>query len=438
MRMGHSRDLGRIQRFAAVGVLAARIYLGYKAISVRERYLGLRAAEVKRSAYHRRSAAQAYRLAVKLKGLMIKAGQIIASRADLVPEEYVLVLSRLLDEVPPKPYPVMERMLVEELKRPVNEVFAEFDRQPIAAASLAQVHKARLKDGRLVAVKIQYPGIWDIVQTDLRTLRFLLSLATRMERGLNFRPIQDELSDSIPKELDFINEGRNMEAIAANFAGRPNIIVPEVIWKHTTRRVLTMEFLDGIKITDVAAMEAAGIDVQAVAQLVIDTFCEQIFLHGIFHADPHPGNLFVQPGPRLVLLDFGQCRRLSDPFRLGFAHLAEAILNGNPGEIPAAFRALGFQTRDADPAPLLLLGKAFLGVTTPGRSYVDPELFAQANARLSRALRANPLIHLPQEFVFIMRVLGLLSGLGKRLDSRVNLITTMLPFARTALEKQSA
>jgi len=433
-----TRYQGRLERFAAVSVLAARVYLGYKAIGVRERYLGLRDGEAKRSAHHRRCALQAYRLAVNLQGLMIKIGQIIASRADLIPEEYIVVLSRLLDEVPPKPYRVMERVLVQELKRPVEEVFAEFDREPIAAASLAQVHKARLKDGRLVAVKIQYPGVREIVQTDLRSIRFLLSLATRLERGLNFAPIMDELSESIPKELDFVNEGCNAEAIAANFAHRSDVIVPDIIWDYSTPRVLTMEFLDGIRIIDVAGMEAADIDVQAVAQLVIDVYCEQMFLHGIFHADPHPGNLFVQPGPNLVLLDFGQCRRVPDWFRLGFARLAEAVLGGHQSEVPDAFRALGFSTRDGDPTPLLLLGKAFLGITAPGRPYVDPELFAQINARLSRAVRANPLIDLPQEFVFIMRVLGLLSGLGKRLDSRVDLVSTMLPFARTALEKQSA
>ncbi len=429
---------GRLQRFLAVGTLAARIYLGYKLIAFQERFLGRRDAEAKRSAYHDRCAQQVYRLAVKLQGLMIKAGQIIASRADLIPEEYVPVLSRLLDEVPPKPYPVMERVLVRELKRPVNEVFAEFDREPIAAASLAQVHKARLKDGRLVAVKIQYPGIWDVVQTDLRSIHFLMSLLTRMERGLNYTPIMDELSESIPKELDFINEGRNAEAIAANFADSPNIIVPDIIWDYTTRRVLTMEFLDGIKITDVAGMEAAGIDVQAVAQLVVDTYCEQMFLHPMFHADPHPGNLFVLPGPQLILLDFGQCRRLSEDFRQGFARLAEAILTHRSEEMVEAFRALGFRTRNEDPTPLLLFGQAFMGITVPGRAYADPDLFAQINARLSRALRANPLVQIPQEFVFLMRVLGLLSGLGKRLDSRVDLARTMLPYARATLEKQSA
>ncbi|MEE8347806.1 MAG: ABC1 kinase family protein [Dehalococcoidia bacterium] len=427
----------RLRRFLAVSSLAGRIYLGYKAITVRERRLNLPAdeAESRRRDHHAWSAQEIYNLAVRQQGLLIKFGQIIGSRPDLIPDEYVSALSRLQDQVPARPFPVIERQVVRELRRPLNDVFAQFDREPIASASLAQVHRATLKDGRTVAVKVQYPGIWDIVRTDLDSIRLLLRILAVLERNLDFGPIIEEVCRNVPLELDFINEGHNAELIAANFGSRQDIIVPRIHWEYTTRRVLVMELLEGIKITDVDSLEGAGIDLQAVSQLVTDAYCEQLFLHGVFHADPHPGNLFVRPGPQLVMLDFGLCRKLDDQFRLGYAKLVNAMVTGNAGEMVQAFRDLGFRAKNADdPLPFLAMGRAFLESSQPGRGYADPDLVAEANARMARAIRANPIVEIPREFLLIMRVTGLLSGLGKRLDSRVDMLATLLPYTRAALE----
>ena len=427
----------RAQRFLAVAWLAAGIYSGYKAIAFRQRYLGLDDGQALRSAHHTWCARQIYRTAVRLEGLFIKFGQILGSRPDLIPEEYIVVLSRLQDQVPPKPFPIMEGVLVAELGRPVEAIFAELERRPIASASLAQVHRGRLHDGRTVAVKIQYPGIEEIVRSDLGSIGFLLRVLNRLEGYLNFAPLIEELRQNVPLELDFINEGRNAEAIARNFDGRQEIVVPKIMWEYTTRRVLTMELLDGIKITDIAALREAGIDVQAVAQLVTDAYCEQIFLHGVFHADPHPGNLLVLPGPRLILLDFGLCRRLADQSRSGYARLTKAVLRHEGGEMVEAFRALGFRTHSQDPASFLALGRAFIDSAMPGRAYTAPQLVAQVNARLARALRANPIVDMPRDFLLLLRVMGLLSGLGKHLDSRVDLLNTLLPYTEAAGDPSS-
>jgi len=427
----------RLRRFVAVSTLAGRIYLGYKAITVRQRRFNLsdEDAAARRRAHHAWSARQIYDLAVRQQGLLIKFGQIVGSRPDLIPDEYVDALSRLQDRVPPRPFPVIERQVSRELGRPLADVFSAFEPEPIAAASLAQVHRATLKDGRTVAVKVQYPGIWDVVQTDLDSIRFLLRILAALERNLDFGPIIQEVMRNIPLELDFINEGHNAELIAANFGSRSDIIVPRIYWEYTTRRVLVMEFLEGIKITDVAALQDAGIDLQAVSQLVTDAYCEQLFLHGMFHADPHPGNLFVRPGPQLVMLDFGLCRKLDDQFRLGYAKLVNAMITANAPEMVAAFRDLGFRTKRAeDPTPYLMIGRAFMESSQPGRAYADPDLVAEANARMGRAIRANPLVEIPREFLLIMRVTGLLSGLGKHLESRVDVLATLLPYTKAALE----
>ncbi|MDO8614355.1 MAG: AarF/UbiB family protein [Dehalococcoidia bacterium] len=429
------RATDRLDRFLSVGTLAARMYLGYKAISLAEKRLHIEDGERRRRRHHRWSAQRFYDVAVSRQGLLIKLGQIIGSRPDLIPDEYIEVLSRLQDRVPPKPFPVIKRAIERRLERPLADVFTEFDETPIASASLAQVHRARLQDGRDVAVKVQYPGIQAIVENDLRNIRFLLRLLAVFERNLDFTPIIQEISQNVPMELDFINEGHNAEQIAKNFAGRDDIIVPTICWEYSSRRLLVMQYVDGVKITDLEGMQRAGIDPQAVAQLVTDVYCEQLFLHGMFHADPHPGNLFVLPGPRLVMLDFGLCRQYDDKFRLGYARLVESLLTWNVAEMVQAYQDLGVKVRRAgDPTTYLELGRAFMQTSAPGKAYADPDLVAEANQRMARAIRANPIVEIPRELLLIMRVTGLLSGLGKRLDSRVDVINTLLPYTRAALE----
>jgi predicted unusual protein kinase regulating ubiquinone biosynthesis (AarF/ABC1/UbiB family) len=431
----------RASRWIGVTSLAARVYLGYKSITLREKRLGLKDAAAKRSRHHSWSAQRIYETAVRRQGLLIKFGQAIGSRPDLIPDEYIDVLSRLQDQVPSRPFPVIKRAVEGELGRTLEDVFETFEEKPIASASLAQVHRATLKDGRVVAVKVQYPGIEEIVHNDLANIRFLLRILSKFERNLDFGPIIEEISQTAPQELDFINEGHNAELISSNFGGREDIIVPRIYWEYSTRRVLTMEFLDGIKITDLATMERRGIDLQAVAQLVVDAYCDQLYLHGMFHADPHPGNLFVRPpareggGPVLIMLDFGLCRKIDDKFRLGYAHMVRAMLTGNWPEMVQGFMDLGVRVKNPNDAGTLLeLGKAFMDTSKPGHAYADPDLVEEVNKRLNKAIRANPIVEIPREFLLIGRMTGLLSGLGKHLDSRVDVPATILPYANAALE----
>ena len=454
------RMTDRASRFFATSALAARVYLGYKAIALAEKRLGLKDAVERRSRHHTASARRLYDLAVRRQGLLIKFGQIVGSRPDLIPDEYIAVLSRLQDRVPPRPFAVIKRRIERQPfmeGRPLADVFAEFDEQPIAAASLAQVHRARLHDGREVAVKVQYPGIESIVENDLRNIRFLLRVLAKFERNLDFSPLIEEISLNVPLELDFINEGHNAEIIARNFGSgilgrapalgedgggrgwapveRGDVIVPRIVWEYSTRRVLVMEYLEGVKITDLEGLRREGIDPQEVGQLVIDAYCEQLYIHGMFHADPHPGNLFVQPGPKLIMLDFGLCRQLDDKFRLGYARLVNAMLTWNIPDMVRAFLDLGVKVKNpADTRVYLELGKGFTEAGHEGRAYADPDLVAEANQRMSKAIRANPITDIPREFLLIGRVVGLLSGLGKHLDSRVDMVQTIIPYTRAALE----
>jgi len=414
--------------------VAARIYAGYKSIQIWSRIAGDKRKEARYRRQDVRAARLLYRCAVRMQGMLIKACQFIGTRADVLPDAWVNTLKVLHDRVPPRPFPIVRARIEHDLGRPLEAVFAEFDPAPIAAASLAQVHAARLRDGRRCAVKVQYPGIEGIVHADLRNLAFILRVLAWLERDFDFRILTREAFKYIPMELDFEHEADNCETIARNLAARSDVVVPRIYREFSTGRVLVMELLEGIKITDIAALERAGIDKHAVAQTLMEVFCEQVLRDGFFHADPHPGNVMVQAGPRLVLLDFGLAKDFPPRFREGIVRLTFSILTADNAGIALAFDQLGFRTRDGSPETLITLADVMLGSTVRrGRAYADKRLIEEFSEELPRALRVNPIVEVPADVLLVTRVMGLLSGLGKTLDSHVDLFATIMPYAQRLL-----
>jgi predicted unusual protein kinase regulating ubiquinone biosynthesis (AarF/ABC1/UbiB family) len=203
--------------------------------------------------------------------------------------------------------------------------------------------------------------------------------------------------------------------------------------------VLTMELVDGIKVTDLDGLEQAGIDKHEVAQKLIEIFTQQILRDGFFHADPHPGNILVQPGPRIVLLDFGLAKDFPPAFRDAMVRLTFAILSTNRDAIVSAFHDLGFRTRDGSPETMLMLANVFLGNSVKrNRAYADRELIEEFSDELPRTLRANPIVEVPADVLLVNRVMGLMSGLGKTLDSQVNLFATLMPYTEALMAAQTA
>ena len=424
----------RAKRFADVSRTFLTIYVSYKRIQ-RNKKLTDAEREVRLSKAHTKNAERIYGLATRLEGMLIKTCQFISSRADVAPTEYIAVLSRLQDSVPPRPFSQVEAVFQREFGKHPDELFENFSRAPIASASLAQVHRGTTKDGRDAAVKVQYPGIDRILETDLRNIAILVKVLARIEKNFDFRILVQELNKNMPRELDFVLEGHSGERVQKDLAHRADVRIPDVYWETTSRRILTTEFIEAVKISDTAALEAQGISSNQVAQIMTEAYCEQILVHGYFHADPHPGNLFVLPGPIVVFLDFGLSKELPEEFRLNYAKLIMALIKQDDDEMVKAFRAIGFKTKSEDPESLVALGRSFFDYGgIENKPYVDADVMPEVNERMSRILKANPVTEIPGDILLIFRVLGLMSGLQKRLDSNVDVMQTVSPYA----EEQAA
>ena len=414
--------------------MAGRTLAGYRLLKLRyrrpEQLAAYRAAT---HASHAHSAERIYDAALRMQGLMIKVGQTIGSNPTAMPAEYITVLSRLQDAVPARPWNVARPAIEQELGRPIEEVFASIEHDAVAAASLAQVHRAVLHDGRRVAVKLLYPGIERLVHSDLRVLKVLLWLESRFA-GYPLKPVYDELATNIPLEVDLIHEAAALEEMAALYGESDAIYLPKVVREYLSRRLLVMEWIDGIKITDVAALQRAGIDPRDVCGRLMDAYCQQIFDFGFFHADPHPGNLFVLPDGRIAIVDFGLTRRLSPGAKRGLALLTHAMLTADDAATIEAFDLLGFRLRDATNRQALLATAEFFRTVTDPAGYGSLDTLQAVNENMIRATRANPWVEMPGEITLVSRVFALLTGTGVGIGATPDVLPSVMKWTRHAVE----
>ncbi|MBN8248764.1 MAG: AarF/ABC1/UbiB kinase family protein [Verrucomicrobia bacterium] len=397
------------------------------------RLLGLPTRRLRERAAAIRSLTKPQRLRLALEELgptFVKAGQIVSSRSGLVPPDYVAELSRLQDAVTPMPFDSVEQVLNAELRRPWSEVFVSVDREPLGAASIGQVHRALLHTGEEVVVKVQRPGILDKVQTDLDILaRFVGLLEHQVEEMRVWRPVAlvEQLRRDLLRELDYQVEAGNMRRFAEQFRGRAGLKVPAAYAEYSTSRLLVMDLISGQKLAEFAAAEPAGPRRAGVAESIADLVMQQIFVHGFFHADPHPGNLMILPGPTVCFLDFGMMGFLPREGREGFASLVGAIAERDE---EAATRAL---LELSEPG----LGEARHGLSADMADFIHRNFnlamkefsFARVTRELL-GLTARYHLVIPPDLVSMLKAFGQMEVVVRTLDPQRDLMAQARPFLR--------
>ncbi|MCP4674865.1 MAG: AarF/ABC1/UbiB kinase family protein [Deltaproteobacteria bacterium] len=393
-------------------------------------------------ALHQKNARRIEDAILRLQGLFIKVGQLFSIMTNFLPAEFRSGLQNLQDAVPARPYSQIERRVREELGGDPLDIFASFEKEPIASASLGQVHEAMTQEGLKVAVKVQHLGVEGMTRSDLKTIRRIVGILRFFLRVRGLDNFYQEIRSMILDELDFIHEAAHIEEIAQNFENNDQVILPRVIADLSTTRVLTLEFADGIKITDNEKIRAAGLDPGQVAKDLTKAYCQMIFVDGVYHADPHPGNILVQPDGRLVFLDFGAVGRLSTSMRQGISSFLEAIIKGDEKQLLRALRAMGFLQVGSDSAAaaervIEHFHRKFqedirLEEFSLSSVKIDPSKGLEALAdfrQMDVGIRQlSAAFYIPKEWVLLERTGLLLAGLCTHLDPDMNPAETVRPY----------
>jgi len=453
-------------RYRRIVTYFARVIISLLWWDVILRWIGFR--RLSRRTRERRllKIAKSYRmLAIQMGGVLIKMGQFLSARVDVLPKIVTDELAGLQDEVPPEDFEEVRRLAEAELGAPLNQRFDHFEEQPLAAASLGQVHRAKMKttttpvreagDSEVenpivnVVIKIQRPNIEQIIRTDLAALGTVGKWLKRyrpISKRADVPALLNEFTRILYEEIDYLAEGRNAETFYANFAGRSDVRVPRVIWSHTTKCVLTLEDVYGIKITDYEEIAEAGVDLKQVAKRLFDTYLEQIFNHEFFHADPHPGNLFIEVPPdgdpsewQLTFVDFGMVGRIPQNTRAGLREGVIAIGMQDAQRVVQAYSLLGMLLPSAD---LELLERAeamafdrFWGKSMSELADID---FAEMHefAKEFRELIYDMPFQVPMDLILLGRCIAILAGMCTGLDPQFNLWLSIMPFAQELLAEE--
>lgn len=359
----------------------------------------------------------------------IKFGQILSTRPDIVPEEYMAELLKLQDEVPPFPFKDVLDVIERELGRPASELFSDIEERPVAAASIAQVHRAVTAGGEEVVIKVQRPGITGNIDTDISILRYLARLAVKYipeSRLYDPAGMVDEFSRIIRKELDFSLEASYTDRFRENFSDDPRVVVPRVHWDLTGKRVLTMERVHGIKVDKVERLKAEGIDTEKVAHLIADVFFKQVFVHGIFHGDLHSGNIFVISENKIALVDFGIVGRIDGAMKQNLADILIYFVSGDFDGLTGVYMKMGILPEGIDRAAF---ESEYYDIMLHyfGRPFRHTRMGELMMEYIRLAARHN--VRLPRELLLFDKCMLELEGLARVLHPDVNILTESEPYA---------
>ena len=402
---------------------------------------------------HARNAERFYRAAVRQGGGFVKVGQLLSARMDLLPEPWIRELSRLQDAMPAAPFDTSRATIEEDLGRPLAELFASFDEEPVAAASIGQVYRAVTPDGRTVAVKVQHPDIQSLIELDLSLFELSFEALTSMLPPTDYETISSEVRRMVLTELDYANEAQMMSRVADFFEDHPGILVPRPVPHLCGKRVLTANFVAGRKITEVLdewkpAREAGGAEAERrtarVLGLLLECYLSQVLEAGVFQADPHPGNLLVTDDDRLVLLDFGCTKPMPEAVRARYLDLVGCFVKGDRDGMARSFGELGFATESGRPDTLHAFADAILrgfqkSLADGGAfAWMSPDELLEQATQLLEVAHDDPVIRLPEEFVMLGRVFATLGGLFHHYQPQIDYGAHLVPILARALAEPPA
>lgn len=446
------------KRRLKVFTLALIIYFDYKALQQREKLTRKSKRPALWEKAHERNAQRLLNLIVELEGLWVKMGQYLSTRADVLPEAYIFLLRQLQDSLPPRPLQEVRKTIQEELGKSMDELFSVFIEEPIATASVAQVHRATLRDGQEVVVKVQHEGIKAVILEDLKNAKSITDWIAWAEPQYNFNPMIDEWCKEAPKELDFNHEAENTRTVsknlgcksnhgAVNLENGVNVLMPEII--QSSEKVLILEYMDGIRLNDTESLEDFGVDKQKLVEEITRAYAHQIYVDGFFNGDPHPGNFLVskESPHKPILLDFGLTKLVSTPMKHALAKMFLAAAEGDHVALLSAFSEMGLTLRLDIPEQAMMVTNVFFRASTPAsEAHENLKSLSEERTKNMKVIqdkmklskkevsRFNPVDAFPGDAVIFVRVLNLLRGLSSTLNVRVIYLDIMRPFAESVLQ----
>jgi ubiquinone biosynthesis protein len=429
-------------RFVRAYATTFLVIASYTWLGLRGRVYGRAWRDARISDVHVRNSRRVYATILRLQGLFIKVGQLLSIMANFLPPEFRAELEGLQDQVPPRPFEEVEARLNAELGA-VRSRIASIEPAPIASASLGQVHEAHLVDGRRVVVKVQHGDIDRIVRLDLRTIRRIMAIVQWFVPVQGLDAYYHQIRELLSQELDFELEARNIERISRNFVDDARVVFPQPIRELCTRRVLTSTFVEGVKASDLAALVALGVDRRDVATRLVRLYCQMIFVDGVYHADPHPGNVLVQKDGAIVLLDFGAVAELSPQMRAGIPEFLEGVLRRDTDKLVKSLRTMGFISRTTDERVSEKIIEYFhrrfqeevrLDSFNLKDIKIDPQKGFENLLDLRRmniGLRElSGAFHIPKDWVLLERTILLLYGCCSLLDPELSPVAIIQPYLR--------
>ena len=428
-------------RFFRAYYTTFQVIFSYSFFFFKARWIGQGYRERGIGPIHKQNAQRVYQTILALQGLFIKVGQLLSILANFLPEEFRAELEGLQDQVPPRPYEEIKQRIEKDLGKPLKELFRDLKVEPLASASLGQVHEATLKDGTRVAVKVQHKDIDEIVKLDLKTIRRIMKIVQWFVPVQGLDEYYHQIKQLLEQELDFKLEADHVEQIAKNFEKDARVIFPAPVRELSTKRVLTATFVEGWNLGDIAALDAHHIDKKAIAKKLVEVFCQMIFVDGVYHADPHPGNVLVDKDGNIVLLDFGAVAELSPAMREGIPEFLEGVIRRDTDKLIKALRKMGFLSRTSDEAMSEKVVEYFHRrfqeeVKIESLNLKDIKIDPQRGFENLLDLRKmnvglkelSTVFHIPRDFVLLERTILLVYGCCTLLDQELNPMSIIRPY----------